>query len=592
MISKLYITCTHRYFYCFILSTEMKTRQTHDIWTERKDQEEMRAIRKKHQGIRTVKKRQLAVLKPLKCRYCPWRFFSNTPSYLSHAHNHGAHIKSYWYKNSELYHPWAASEAVVQPRAICRPAYVKPNKPEGQCTENNNKCRFCGRCFTTSQGKTRHEKHEHLCNFCEKTFENAEMKKKHELKCGYMEDKKCRFCNKYFMTVYQRAHHEVYETVYQRAHHEVNEHLCNFCKLTFETAEVKTAHEKSVHICDFSLCRATFKNKKVKKHHILKCHLESNKCNFCSHSFTTADMRAIHEKSAHICNICDEIFENAKVKERHKQEHHSTGENNCCFCGQSFPTVYWKTLHVKFEHLCDICEKPFENATAKKAHKLEFHSMNLNYYYKCNFCSRLFRTGHSHSHHVKSEHICNCCEKTFENAEMKQSHQLECHGIKAVMKENPQCRFCSRYFTTAKGRAIHEKYEHICDFKYCQETFANTKDKKLHKLEYHRVEDNYKCRFCSKCFKTGNLKVIHEFEHICDFCGKTFDNASQKKLHEFMNHCTKITKCHDCGRNLTPARSPDNSNLYTQLYSCLFCKKIFLQEEDEKSSDSTKSTKR
>ena len=553
----------------------MKTKQIQDMWTERKDQEEMKTMRKKHQGIRIGKKRQLAVLKPLKCRYCPWRFFSNIARYLSHAHNHATRINSYWYKNAGLYHPQAASEAVVQLRAICTPSYMKPNKPEVQYMEN--KCRFCGRYFTRVHAKKLHEKSVHLCHFCEKTFENAKMKRNHELKCGCMdkERNKCRFCSKYFETVHRKTLHEEYE------------HLtCNFCDKAFENAEVKTNHELEC-----------------------KC-MGKTKCRFCSRYFTTVNGRAKHEKYEHICDICAETFENVLDKKLHKLEYHSTDENKCHFCSQSFPTAYYKTLHVKSEHLCDICEKPFKNAAAKKVHKVVVHNMKVNNLYECNFCHRSFTTGRGHSHHVKSEHLCNFCDKTFENAEMKTNHQLEYHAKKAGTKDI-KCHFCTRYFPTAIGRTIHETYEHICDFKSCEETFQNAEDKKIHKFECHGVEANfYRCRFCKKYFTKAIQKTMHEkCEHICQFCLKTFKNADGKKshewshfrinhCHEFENHCTKTTgKCRDCGNYLTPAHLLLYP--YTQLYTCLFCKKIIRLPEvkrcqetahNEQSSSSIKST--
>ena len=658
----------------------MKTKQAQDIWTERKDQEEMKTIRKKHQGIRIGKKRKLAALKPLKCRYCPWRFFSNTQRYVSHLHNHSTRIKSCWYKNSGLHGPQAASEAVtvVQLRAICRPAYVKPNKPGVQCTENNNKfkCHFCGRYFTTVFGKTLHEKSVHLCHCCEKTFENAEMKKNHELKCSYSMDKKrnkCRFCSKYFETLQQKKRHEEYEhltcsfcdkvfenaevktnheleckcmgiknrcrfcsryftTVNGRAEHEKYEHFCDLCAETFENVLDKKLHKLEYHSTDENKCRfcskyfetlqrkkrheeyehltcsfcdKVFENAEVKTNHKLECKcMGKTKCRFCSRYFTTVNGRAKHEKYEHICDLCAETFENVLDKKLHKLEYHSTDENKRRFCSQSFPTVYHKTVHEKYEHLCDICEKPFENAAVKEAHKLAVHNVN------CNFCNRSFTSAHSHKCHVTYEHLCNFCDKTFENAEKKESHLLEYHGTKAGTKYI-RCRFCIRCFTTAKGKLIHEAYEHICDFRSCEETFQNVEDKKLHKFECHGVEANcYRCRFCWKYFTKAIQKTIHEkCEHLCQFCEKTFKNSDGKKCHEwshfqinycheFENHCTKTSgKCHDCGSNLTPADLLFYP--YTQLYACLFCKKIIRLPEvkrcqktahNEQSSNSIKLT--
>ena len=442
--------------------------------TERKDQEEMKTTRKKHQGKRIGRKRQLAVLKPLKCRYCPWRFFSNTQRYVSHVHNHASHVKYYWYKNSRLHRPRIASNAVVPPIIICRPVYVKLHKLEFQCMENIHKCRFCSRYFTTRYEKTLHEECEHLCDSCEKTFENAEVKNLHKLethglKANY--GSKCRFCSRYF-----------------------------------STAKGKTVHEKYEHICEFRFCEDTFKNITDKILHKQEIHgAEKNRCCFCGRFFGSASQKSLHEKYAHERNFREKTFDKAGVKKLHP-EYPETVENSC----------HQKTLQEKDKHLCYFCEKTFENAKLKTKHELVCDSMDkVNN--KCRFCSTYFITAYKKILHEKYEHLCSFCEDAFENAEIKKTHELECDS----MEKSNKCRFCSKYFATADKKTFHEKsehLEHLC--KFCKKTFDNAKVRKTHELECSSMERYMrKCGFCSTYFATADTKTLHEkYEHLCKLC--------------------------------------------------------------------------
>ena len=488
----------------------MKTRQTRDMKTERKDQEEMKTIRKKNQGIRIGKKKQLAILKPLKCRYCPWRFFSNTQRYLSHVHNHATHVKYYWYKNSRLHRPMVASIAVVPPRIICRPVYVKLHKLEFQCMENIHECCFCRQYFTTVYQKTLHEEYEHLCFSCEKTFENAQAKKLHKFETHGMKGKygfKCRFCSRCFPTAKGKTVHENYE------------HICEFrCEDTFENITDKILHKQEIHGA------------------------EKHRCCVCGKFFGSASQKSFHEKYAHAChNFSEKTFEDAEVKKLHPKypeqwRSHWGGKG-----GQSATPDSKKIAKNQ--------EKSGKNGKnsgeiRKKEEKLGRKGKNQ----KISFTLPLLtdRAGYATENRCrqktlleKDEQLCHFCEKTFENAELKTKHELECDDVDNV---NNKCHFCSTYFITAYKKILHEKYEHLCNF--CEDAFENVEVKKTHELECDSVEKSKKCRFCSKCFATVDKKTFHEkyehLEHLCTFCEKTFDNAEVRKTHEL--ECGSIKK--------------------------------------------------
>ena len=412
----------------------------------------MKTTRKKHQGIRIFIKKQLAVLKPLKCRYCPWRLFSNTQRYLSHVHNHATHVKYYWYKKSWLHRPLVASIAVVPPRIICRPVHEKLHKQEFQCMENTHKCRFCSRCFTTVYQKTRHEEGEHLCDSCEKTFENAQVKKLHRHETH---DTKCRFCSRYVPTVRGKIFHEKYE------------HLCDSCGKPFENAQVKELHKLETHG--------------------MKANMNNIKCHFCSRYFTTARGKNIHEKYEHICEFrsCEDTFQNVTDKILHKQEIHGADENRCCFCSRFFGSAYQKSLHEKCAHARNFIEKTLDKAEVRKTHELECDSVGKKH--KCRFCSKYFATADKKTLHEKYEHLCKFCEKTFDKVEVRRTHELKCRSSEKYMHMH-KCRFCRTFFATANKKILHENSEHLR--KFCEKTFNKAEDRKTHELECDSMEKN------------------------------------------------------------------------------------------------------
>ena len=577
---------------------------------------EMKTVRKMHQDIRIGRKKQLAVLKPLKCRYCPWRFFSNTQRYLSHVHNHATRIKSYWYKNSGFYCPQAASKLkyhsvektykchfcsrgfMTQRRKIFHEKYghicdlcgktfenaqaKKFHKIEYHDVEKNKICCFCSRHFETELGKARHEKYEHLCDFCEKTFQDAEVKKLHKLKYHGTEEK-CRFCSRYFTTPQEKTLHEKdhhicdfcdkpFKNAKVKKNHEFEcDHKCKFCSLYFFTANGKTAHEKYVHKCDFQFCKETFANRKNKKLHKRTHHKENNKCCFCSRYFTTATGKTLHEKfhRDHRCDSCDKTFKNAEVKELHKLECCGKRENysKCLFCYKDFAT------HEKGAHHCDVefSEQTFENATVKKCHKLEHHAMEKAYNFLCQFCSRCFTTEKGKALHERSVHTCDICEKTFANTVTRKLHKQECHS----METTKFCHICSRYFSTAYGKAIHEISEHKCEL--CEKIFENAEIKKQHKLEDHKcnMEETNKCCFCGKYFASAYGKTLHE-KYSCT--KPIIENANSKKSNQ--NQDEEHGKCSYCSRDLKPAQFANHPS-GQKWHACLSCKKIFIVQPSE-----------
>ena len=77
-------------------------------------------------------------------------------------------------------------------------------------------------------------------------------------------------------------------------------------------------------------------------------------------------------------------------------------------------------------HLCEICSKPFAEASKLKIHKLT-HSGEKNY--SCSFCGMKFTTSgnmrrHELTHSGEKPHACSVCNKTFAQAGNMRTHML------------------------------------------------------------------------------------------------------------------------------------------------------------------------
>ena len=102
-----------------------------------------------------------------------------------------------------------------------------------------------------------------------------------------------------------------------------------------------------------------------------------------------------------------------------------------------------------------------------------------------------------------------------------------------------KCCFCSRYFTTANGKAIHEKYAHIYDLCDMNMNIYVILVKWRFRIQKSRNFTNWsgmlynKCCLCSRYFISACCKLLHEkYEYLCDSSEKMFENAEVKKLYK------------------------------------------------------------
>lgn len=127
-----------------------------------------------------------------------------------------------------------------------------------------------------------------------------------------------------------------------------------------------------------------------------------------------------------------------------------------------------------------------------------------------------------------------------------------------------KCKYCSHVFKSKEARKRHHPVHKICmtdNFarvrcSVCGFNFSS-KEKLQHHL--HRFSENsderiFKCFFCSHAFTTDFSRNRHEGQmHTgphklpCCCCGKLFANRYKLKLHRLKQQIQRPPRCHDCG---------------------------------------------
>jgi len=74
-----------------------------------------------------------------------------------------------------------------------------------------------------------------------------------------------------------------------------------------------------------------------------------------------------------------------------------------------------------------------------------------------------------------------------------------------------------------------------------------------HVMNFHATEQKFKCKICSKCFKSAQYLSFHEERHNKEFqcgkCQKLYPSLGRLNIHEKQNHKNaKSFECEICGK--------------------------------------------
>lgn len=189
---------------------------------------------------------------------------------------------------------------------------------------------------------------------------------------------------------------------------------------------------------------------------------------------------------------------------------------------------------------------------------------------RCFQCCRCFKRDRDLVRHMTIEHDklgwpykCLHCHESFATNDEFELHKHLPHYLEVFTCQECNQKFSSYY--SYNQHFPHQKSElpstrYVCDI--CQKDFKNKSVLRLHK-DLH-MEKRYKCHLCPKVYHARTPLNMHlkkhrmDLNYICDVCGKCFVQNKDLKAHMNVHTGFKIT-CNICNMKVT------KNNLYRHL---------------------------
>ncbi|KAF7286037.1 hypothetical protein GWI33_008340 [Rhynchophorus ferrugineus] len=330
----------------------------------------------------------------------------------------------------------------------------------------------------------------------------------------YRVPRKCKKCDKIFMTIkalkdHQKIHSslEIMEEHVYKYDESLDIYVCQTCSAEFQDlSEIEKhlkIHLEQSHAC--SKCPVKFKTLRD-----LFCHMEQHAekdrimCPLCAFKTNGKKNLLAHLHSSHlqtnVCHHCGKVFNNRPNLTKHLTQHDENKKKTCIVCSSEFfgekalqrhqinmhkpdikadPSLLWcdicrvefKTLnllkyHIEKAHtkkptknvekksLCDICGQSFKDTDNLKKHKIS-HTENRPF--MCFQCGKAFKhkyvlTYHQRIHTGERPYSCGYCGKSFRQWTPYKVHLRGHTGEKPYV-----CKICSKGFTTNQGLKLHVK---------------------------------------------------------------------------------------------------------------------------------------
>ncbi|XP_033231833.1 zinc finger protein 765-like [Belonocnema kinseyi] len=255
-----------------------------------------------------------------------------------------------------------------------------------------------------------------------------------------------------------------------------------------------TVYIKEDDILDLKPKTQTPKKQRIKKPEQGKKHT----CNTCARTYKLKQTLNFHQKfecgviPQFSCEFCHKQFTQKCSMNRHIGHFHRKPSvtkavlmYKCDKCSRSYTSLYSLNQHKRIEHgavkpqfFCDVCGYKSNQKSNLSKHITFLHTQSPKTSYKCDKCTRSYKSSDSLNRHKRLEHsavktrfICDCCNY---------QSNLKCSLSKHITSRHPQtsetrykCDKCSRSYRSLNSLNQHKRLEHAavitrftCD--YCK----------------------------------------------------------------------------------------------------------------------------
>ncbi|XP_033231834.1 zinc finger protein 107-like [Belonocnema kinseyi] len=220
-------------------------------------------------------------------------------------------------------------------------------------------------------------------------------------------------------------------------------------------------------------------------------------CEKCARSYTLIQNLKFHKKYQCIsvlpqfsCKFCNKRFKLKNSINRHiNQVHNKTSEKKstlmyrCDECSRSYCYLRSLNQHKRLKHalmkpqfFCDVCGHKCNKKCNLAKHISVFHLESSKTIYKCNKCSRSYKSSDSLNRHKRFEHGAdkrrfNCVYCNYQtNLETTLSNHINFRHLN-TLRTVYKCDTCSRSYRSSSALNQHKRLEHaavkiifVCDY--------------------------------------------------------------------------------------------------------------------------------
>ncbi|XP_036339125.1 zinc finger protein 91-like [Rhagoletis pomonella] len=218
--------------------------------------------------------------------------------------------------------------------------------------------------------------------------------------------------------------------------------------------------------------------------------------------------------------------------------------------------------------------------------------------YKCEICSRTYKSKHNLRLHLQKAHSpeggktlaiqmqkCEECAEEFKTLRSLEDHCLTVHG-------GMKCSLCERRLTSRTNQLRHiETHTHgterrfACDYENCTKRFFTRRQYQAHKRIHTRAK-NFICDICGYSCRVPEMLKVHYRSHTgekpyaCEECGKRFISKSAVREHKVTHGTERPHVCKVCDRSFAHAKSLYHHkflHLEEKKFKCKVCGQAYAQ---------------